>query len=205
MKRSRSPSPPRQAPATASRAIQSTIALLSSHHLPSAVFRSLLDSLSDAHGAAVTQEDAHEKREGKRVKVERVHVAVQTDPVEEEQPAVEEEKEEDDPPVPPMPRWSLQAVQGELSELERMVMRDVEAALPLLDKLPPESNLKNGYANLPPPLRLPMQTTAFEDTDDPAQLEAYTVAKLDIEDLIEARRRHEWRVATGQAPSMTGE
>ncbi|BGP44151.1 SUMO conjugating enzyme Hus5 [Rhodotorula kratochvilovae] len=123
VKRERTASPPPAAPRTASRALQASIALLSaSSEVPPALYAQLLASLSDACGLAVAQEAREDERDRKRVKVE--------------------ERDEGEPPrgsgmkdaqvqteerVPPLPeRWGLAS---------RMVLRDVEAGLPLLDKM----------------------------------------------------------------------
>ncbi|GAA5941070.1 hypothetical protein JCM10213_001705 [Rhodosporidiobolus nylandii] len=325
-RRSSSPSPAPAPPACASRAIQSSIALLSSSpDVPADLFARLLASLGEAHGLAVKQEAEADEQDRKRVKRE------EDEPAQREMRQAEvqtEEEKAEEPLKPPMPRWGLSNVQGELSELERMILRDVEAGLPLLDKLgillrpvkaadgkvdlleweaalpmptdsnwarslpkprlffhdqypqgPPKIKMLEGFfhpncypsgtvgaarkglsrlrwgrhawgdmleqvyekygieatadraklgqdfASLPPTLRLPIlleihrQVLAYENLDDPTQLEPYQLAKAQVQqlvltmlptppdhgDLIQAQRRAEWRKATGQEPSMLGE
>ncbi|GAA5904154.1 hypothetical protein JCM6882_003962 [Rhodosporidiobolus microsporus] len=137
IKRERSPSAaPPAAPASASSSIKSTIALLSTaQDVPPALYAQLLASLGKAHGLAVKQEQREDERDQKRVKreVESVPAAAEDSKEEEAQPA--EAEQEEQPAWPALPRWGFANVQGELSELERVVLKEIEATLPLLDKL----------------------------------------------------------------------
>ncbi|BGP52398.1 SUMO conjugating enzyme Hus5 [Rhodotorula kratochvilovae] len=324
VKRERTASPPPAAPRSASRALQSSIALLSaSSEVPPALYAQLLASLSDACGLAVAQEAREDERDRKRVKVEE-----RDDEPPARRSGMKDAQMQTEERVLPLPeRWGLASVQGELSELERMVLRDVEAGLPLLDKLgillrplrgadgkisllewetalpmpagsnwtgalpkprvifaegypaqppkvklsanfyhpnvfpsgtighkrptslkdvaspwarelaevcaqfgvAPDTTMGDAFVAFPPRLRLPIllktlsMQFAFEDPDNPSQLEAYTTAKKDpdaylakiraflpslapspqdIEDQAEARRRAVWRTRAGVEPGL---
>ncbi|GAA6032175.1 hypothetical protein JCM8097_007109 [Rhodosporidiobolus ruineniae] len=161
-KRSLCPSPE---PPSASRAIQSSIALLSTHgNLPPTVFSRLLKSLSHAHAIAVEQEgDAAPKEEKKRVmKRLRFQTPERWDKEEDvdEKPDLgvgpSRAREDVKPlvgradqageavpaqaapaplPLPPLPRWSLAGVQGRLTPAEKAILKDIEEGFPLLDQL----------------------------------------------------------------------
>lgn len=136
IKRERSPSPvPPAAPSTASSAIKSAIShLLQSEGVPPLVSAHLLVKLSDASVLAAEQEKREDERDRKRVKREE-------DPEQKEGQAQTDEgdkaegEKEDEPVRPLLPRWSPGNTQGDLDEVEKGILREVEAALPLLDKL----------------------------------------------------------------------
>lgn len=111
---------------TASAALQHSIALLSSSRdIPPTVYAELLASLSDAVSLVADYDDRERNR--KRVKVED-ELDVKPVVVAPDAPVAAQQ--------PPMPSvWGLLHVSGQLSEVERMILRDVEAGQPLLDKL----------------------------------------------------------------------
>jgi hypothetical protein len=120
---------PATPPQSAARAVQAAIALASTSDLPPQLYTRLLASLTDAHRLAVEQEEENEEHVRKRVKVEEKEEVA----VEKRDFAVQTDEEEELPP--PLLPYPYASVQGELTELERMVLRDIEAGQPLLDHL----------------------------------------------------------------------
>ncbi|GAA5847533.1 hypothetical protein JCM9279_005283 [Rhodotorula babjevae] len=145
VKREHSPSPVDRKPdlpRTASRALQHSIALLSSStDLPPALYAQLLASLSDAVALTTAQEERETEQDRKRVKLEQAAPAAAPAPAPDLAPA----PAADPPGAPevaqpvektPMPSfWGLATLQGELEQLEVNILHDIEAGLPLLDRL----------------------------------------------------------------------
>jgi len=136
IKRERSITPADNAPAptpTASSAIHRAIALVSStspaRRLDLDV--QLLAILSEAAALSTAQEDRELEHDRKRIKHERPSVEPQAADAAQLPPAAAQQG--DKAPMPSF--WGLSAIQGELSILEDTVLRDIEAGLPLLDKL----------------------------------------------------------------------
>ena len=136
IKRERSITPADNAPAptpTASSAIHRAIALVSStspaRRLDLDV--QLLAIISEAAALSTAQEDRELDHDRKRIKHERPSLEPQAANAAQLPPAAAQQG--DRAPMPSF--WGLSAIQGELSDLEDTVLRDIEAGLPLLDKL----------------------------------------------------------------------
>ncbi|GAA5979155.1 hypothetical protein JCM5350_007085 [Sporobolomyces pararoseus] len=132
-------------PITASKAIQDAITSLasSSADLSPDLYSQLLGSLSTAHTKALEQE-----REEASVKKEQGE--------KEQSPSASKEPVE-------LKSWAS-TIQGDLKDVERRILEDIDAGMPKLDEL-----FFNGCRRL---IHYPV-------LDDPAQLEAYALAKRD--------------------------
>ncbi|GAA5913779.1 hypothetical protein JCM8208_004166 [Rhodotorula glutinis] len=127
------PNPPR----TASRALHDAILLVSSSPglETTGLDIRLLAILSEAVALTTALEDRELEHDRKRVKLEHASVepAVALAPAQVAQAPPPAAQPADKTPMPSF--WGLGAIQGELSDAEFDILHDIEASLPLLDKL----------------------------------------------------------------------